>query len=154
RIQDGSFGAVVHLDALICLDIGAPGSVFADPHAPHPSHGQPGGPISDFLTHLASVCRLFAGRHTAARTSWRRRPGDAAAPFEEMRALVETETSTATLGFSANAQPDGFWVTVYGTRMTAALSLFEGSLRLQRRWSGPSALTPLRNGLAGGWSSS
>ena len=52
----------------------------------------------------------------------------------------------------AHAQPDGFWVTVYGTRMTASMSLFEGSLLLQRRWPGASALTPLMNGLAGGWS--
>src|SRR5262245_44520529 len=67
RVRDwiarGELGEVVHVDASLCLDIGAPGSVFADTNFPHPSHAQPGGPISDFLPHLAAIACLFVGRH-------------------------------------------------------------------------------------------
>jgi predicted dehydrogenase len=152
-IESGRFGEVVHVDAMLCLDVSAPGSVFADVHAPHPSHGQPGGPISDFLTHLASVCWLFVGGHTSSQTLWCKRGQGTTVPVDELRALVEGARGTASLGFSANAQPDAFVVRVFGTHMTAALGLFEGSLSLQRRWPGPSALTPLGNGIVGGWSS-
>jgi predicted dehydrogenase len=152
-IESGDFGEVVHVDAMISLNLSAPGSVFADVHAPHPSHGQPGGPISDFLPHLASLCWLFVGAHTSSRTLWSKRGQGTLAPVDELRALVEAERGTASLGFSANAQPDGFGVRVFGTRMTAALSLFEGSVSLQRRWPGSSAATPLMNGIVGGWSS-
>jgi predicted dehydrogenase len=152
-IESGRFGEVVHVDAMICLDIAAPGNVFADVHAPHPSHAQPGGPISDFLPHLASLCWLFVGKHTSAQTFWRKRAQSTPGPFDELRALVEGERGTASLAFSASSQPDAFAVRVFGTRMTAALSLFEGSLSLHRRWPGTSALTPLMNGIVGGWSS-
>ncbi|HEY8153961.1 MAG TPA: Gfo/Idh/MocA family oxidoreductase [Myxococcota bacterium] len=151
-IESGEFGEVVHVDAMICLDLAAPGSVFADVHAPHPSHAQPGGPISDFLTHLASLCSLFVGPHAAARTLWRKRNPQSALPFDEMRALVEAERGTATLAFSASSRPDAFAVCVQGTRMTAAMSLFEGGLSLQRRWPGNPAWTPLANGIATGGS--
>lgn len=151
-VESGRFGEVVHVDATLSLDLAAPGSVFADLHFPHPSHAMPGGPISDFLSHLASLSCLFVGRHGAARTIWRKRNERAPVPFDEMRSLVEAERGTASLGFSG-AQPDGFVVRVFGTRMTATMSLFEGSLGLQRAWPGNSALTPLLNGVEGGWTS-
>ncbi len=151
-IESGRFGEVVHVDATLSLDLAAPGSAFADLHFPHPSHAMPGGPISDFLSHLASICCLFVGDHVSARTIWRKRNPRAAAPFDEMRSLVEARRGTASLGFSA-AQPDGFVVRVFGTRMTAVMSLFEGSLGIQQGWPGNSALTPLMNGVTGGWTS-
>lgn len=152
-IENGRFGDVVHLDAVLSLDLAAPGSVFEDRHCPHPSYAQRGGPISDFLSHLASISCLFVGKHRSARAIWRKQNPRAAAPFDEMRALVEGERATATLAFSGSAQPDGFAVRVFGTRMTAAMSLFEGTLALQQRWPGNSALTPLLNGVTGGWRS-
>ena len=74
------------------------------------------------------------------------------APFDELRALVEAERGTASLGFSANARPDAFAVRVFGTQMTASMSLFEGALCLQRRRPGASAWTPLANGIDAAWS--
>jgi predicted dehydrogenase len=150
-IESGRFGEVVHVDATLCLDIAAPGSVFADAHCPHPSHAMPGGPISDFLTHLAAVTCLFVGAHRSTRTLWRKRNPGSHAAFDELRSLVEAERGTASLGFSASAQPDGFVVRVFGTRMTATMNLFEGSLEVQRRWPGNSAFTPLLNGVVAGW---
>ena len=150
-IESGLFGEVVHVDASLCLDIGAPGSAFADLGFPHPSHAMPGGPISDFLPHLAAIACLFVGRHRSARTLWRKRNPHGPAAFDELRSLVDAERGSASLVFSAGAQPDGFTVRVFGTRRTATLNLFEGSLTVQRRWPGNSALTPLLNGVIGGW---
>ena len=131
-IESGRFGEVVHVDAMICLDLAAPGSVFADRHAPHPSHAEPGGPISDFLTHLASLCWLFVGGHTSVRPSWRKRCANRRSRTTSCARSSKVERGTASLGFSANAGPNGFAVRVFGTRMTATMSLFEGALR----WSG------------------
>jgi predicted dehydrogenase len=36
RIKSGEFGAVIHVEVLICLDILGP-SAFADPNSPHPA---------------------------------------------------------------------------------------------------------------------
>jgi predicted dehydrogenase len=150
-IASGVLGEVVHVDVSMCLDIAAPGSVFADTSFPHPSHAQAGGPISDFLPHLAALACLFVGPHRSARTLWRKRDPRSPAAFDELRSLVEAERATASLLFSAGAQPDGFLVRVLGTRRTALLNLFEGSVVVQRRWPGNSALTPFLNGVAGGW---
>ena len=149
-IEGGRFGEVVHLDAMLCLGITAVGSAFADRHAPHPSERMPGGAISDFLPHLASLCWLFVGEHTAVQPSWRRRRSTSPLAYDELRALVEGAHGTAALGFSANGQPDVFGVRVYGTRMTATLNLFEGTLQVDRSWKGTHAWTPLLNGLNGG----
>jgi predicted dehydrogenase len=151
-IELGDFGEVVHVDALIALNLAAPGSVFSDEQLPHPSCAQPGGAISDFLTHLASIARLFIGPHQSAQAHWRKRDAASVLAYDELRALVIGERATASLCFSANAQPDSFTVRVFGTQRTASMNLFEGSLSLQQRWPGASPWTPLANGLCSGWS--
>ena len=50
RIESGEFGAVTHVEVLICLDILGPGG-FADPNSPHPALTLAGGAIADFLPH-------------------------------------------------------------------------------------------------------
>jgi hypothetical protein len=60
---------------------------------------------------------------------------------------VEGERATATLGFSATTQPDGFWLRVYGERMHAAANLFETRLTFDRVRPGPKPLRPVLNGL-------
>ena len=58
RIESGEFGAVTHVEVLICLDILGP-SGFADPNAPHPALTLAGGAIADFLPHLASLAHAL-----------------------------------------------------------------------------------------------
>src|SRR5262249_41259294 len=72
RIRSGEFGAVTHVEVLICLDILGPNG-FADPNSPHPALTLAGGAIADFLPHLASLAHLFVGPHRAARTVWTKR---------------------------------------------------------------------------------
>ena len=145
RIESGEFGEVTHVEVLICLDILGP-SGFADPNSPHPCLTLSGGPIADFLPHLASLAHLFVGPHRRAHSVWTKR-SPSVLPYDEFRAVVDAERGTATLGFSANSQPDGFWLRVYGKRMQATANLFETRLTFDRLRPGPKPLRPLLNGL-------
>src|SRR5664279_3948406 len=72
RIESGEFGAVTHVEVLICLNILGPDG-FADPNSPHPALKLAGGAIADFLPHLASLAHLFVGSHRSAKTVWTKR---------------------------------------------------------------------------------
>jgi predicted dehydrogenase len=147
-IASGDFGAVTHVDIVICIDILATGSPFADPNAPHPCLSMAGGAIADFLPHLASLAHLFVGPHRSAWTLWSKREiRPSPLPSDEFRALVDAERGSAFLGFSANTQPDAFWLRVYGEKMQAVANLFETRLTIARSGGGPKPLRPLFNGL-------
>ncbi len=145
KVDSGEFGAVVHVEAMICLDILGPGG-FADPNAPHAILKSPGGAISDFLPHLASMAHLFLGPHVKAHSVWRKRR-ESLAPFDEFHGLIDAERGTAALSFSASAKPDAFWVRVYGEKMLATANLFETRLTFNRLREGPPPLMSLNNGL-------
>lgn len=148
RIASGEFGAVTHVEVLICLDILGP-SGFADPNSPHPALDLAGGAIADFLPHLASLAHLFVGPHRAAHSVWtKRKPSPL--PFDEFRALVDAARGTAALGFSASSQPDAFWLRVYGERMQATANLFETRLTFDGPRNVPKPLRPFFGGLEEG----
>jgi predicted dehydrogenase len=148
RIESGEFGAVTHVEVLICLDILGPGG-FADPNSPHPSLALAGGAIADFLPHLASLAHLFVGPHRNAQAVWTKRKSSLL-PFDEFRAVLDAERGTAALGFSSNSQPDAFWLRVYGERMQATANLFETRLTFDRPRNVPKPLRPFFSGLEEG----
>jgi predicted dehydrogenase len=147
-IESGEFGDVVHVDAHFCSDILGKGSKHIDPNAPSPFHSLPGGPIVDFITHLAYLAHSFVGAHRTAHTAWANRSGEGSVRWDEFRALVAADRGTASLGFSAHAQPDVFSLRVHGTRMRATASLFEPLLCVERLRDGPPPLMPMWNGLS------
>jgi predicted dehydrogenase len=148
RIRTGHFGAVTHVEVLICLDIlGSDG--FADPNSPHPALTLAGGAIADFLPHLASLAHLFVGPHRTAQTVWTKRK-PSILPFDEFRAVVDAERGTAALGFSSNSRPDAFWLRVYGERMQATANLFETRLTFDGPRNVPKPLRPFFSGLEEG----
>jgi len=148
RIDCGEFGAVTHVEILICLDILGP-SGFADPNAPHPALTLAGGAIADFLPHLASLAHLFVGAHRTAQTVWTKRKSSPL-PFDEFRAVVDAERGTAALGFSTSSQPDAFWLRVYGEKMQATANLFETRVTFDRPRDVPKPLRPFLSGLEEG----
>lgn len=148
RIESGEFGAVTHVEVLICLDILGPGG-FADPNSPHPALTLAGGAIADFLPHLASLAYLFAGPHKTAHTVWTKRKSSVL-PFDEFRAVLEAEHGTAALGFSSSSQPDAFWLRVYGERMQATANLYETRLSFDGPRNVPKPLRPFFSGLEEG----
>jgi predicted dehydrogenase len=148
RIVAGEFGAVTHVEALICLDILGP-SGFTDPNSPHPALTLTGGAIADFLPHLASLAHLFVGPHRTAQTVWIKRKSSVL-PFDEFRAVLDAERGTASLGFSSGSQPDAFWLRVYGERTQATANLWETRLSFDGPRNVPKPLRPFFSGLAEG----
>ena len=148
RIKSGQFGAVTHVEVLICLDILGPGG-FADPNSPHPALKLAGGAIADFLPHLASLAHCFVGPHRTAKTVWTKRK-PSLLPFDEFRSVVAAERGTASLSFSSNSQPDAFWLRVYGERMQATANLFETRLTFDGPRNVPKPLRPFFSSLEEG----
>ena len=64
--------------------------------------------------------------------------------------MLDAERGTAALGFSASAQPDAFWLRVYGERMQASANLFETRLTFDGPRNVPKPLRPFFSGLAEG----
>ena len=121
-------------------------SGFADPNSPHPCLSLAGGAIADFLPHLASLAHLFVGAAPAG-----------ARGLDEAQAVRPAVRRVPRRGRSASAgrrrsasapaaQPDGFWLRVYGERMQATANLFETRLTFDRVRAGPKPLRPLLNG--------
>lgn len=147
-VESGTLGAVVHVDVMMSLNLFGPGG-FADPNARHPALTLAGGALADFLPHLASLAHRFIGVHRRAHAVWtKRRPS--ILPYDELHAVVEGEHGTATLGFSSTAQPDAFWLRVFGERGLASTNLWEARLTLERLRDCPKPLQPLLNGLEEG----
>jgi predicted dehydrogenase len=146
-VGSGELGDVIHVDVVFCQDLLGEGNRLTDPNAPHPSLSLPGGAIAEFLTHLAYLSYAFVGEHRSVRTKWDKRSSNSLLPSDELRALIVAERGTAMLMFSAHAQPDAFFVRVYGTRMCVEAHLFEPRVVCQRLRGGPRPLMPVLNGL-------
>jgi predicted dehydrogenase len=151
RVADGTLGDVTHVEVVVALAVLGEGSRMADPNLPHPSLALPGGVVAEFLTHMAYLAHAFVGRHGRVDSSWTSRVPLTPLPCDEFRALIEAESGTASLSFSAHSQPDAFYVRVHGTRMRAEAHLWEPRLVLEREGGVPKPLQPMRNGLACGW---
>jgi predicted dehydrogenase len=149
-IDSGQFGRVTHVEVFIALDILGEGSAFTDRNVPHPSTREPGGAIADFLTHLSYLACQFIGPHRSLDVIWKKLDPIHRLPADEFRAMIQGATATACLGFSAHTQPDAFWLTVQGTKMSARANLFESRLTVNKLRAGIRPLTPLINGLAEG----
>jgi predicted dehydrogenase len=147
-VESGDLGTLVHVDADLSVDVLGEGSPFADRNRPHPTLALPGGVVADFLPHLASLAYFLIGPHRGAHAVWSRRREDSPLAVDEMRALVEGEAATASLSFSATAQPDGFWLRAHGSRMRVEANLFEPRLTVERVRAVPPPLFPVLNGLS------
>jgi predicted dehydrogenase len=125
--NSGELGQVVHVDVLLSLDI-ISGGTLVDPNLPHPVLNEPGGAVMDFLPHMASLAHAFIGPHRSVSSVWHKRDQSSVLPIDEFRALVDAQHGTASLVFSANAQPDIFQVRVLTDRMRATAGLFTPKL--------------------------
>src|SRR5262249_38675150 len=111
-VASGDFGEIVDVHVTVFLNINASSSRYVDRNAPHPCVGMRGGAIADFLPHIGYIVCMFAGPPCEVRTVWSKRVSDSLLPADEFRALIKGERATAYAAFSANAQPNGFWVRV------------------------------------------
>ena len=153
RISDllarGVLGEIVDVQIFLSLDVYAPDSPYADRNVPHYGASLPGGIVGDFLTHMAYLTLGFIGAPEEVRTVWAKHNKSSPLVADEFRALVKGDRARAYLAFSGNAQTDGFWVRVAGTRAYAEANLFEPPrLSLRRRRSGEPAVAKLIDGIA------
>src|SRR3954469_5019339 len=135
----GELGTIAHVEIDLAVDVLGEGSPFADRNSPHPALELPGGIVSDFLPHLASLAYFLVGESRGVSTVWAE---------NELRALVEAERGTAAISFSAASQPDGFWLRVHGSRMRIERNLFEPRMTVERLRAAPAPLYPVLNGLS------
>lgn len=147
-VESGHFGAVCHVDVRFFQAVGDPAHPFGDPNAPHPTLSLSGGPISDFLPHMASLVYAFVGQHRRVQTLWRKRNASGLLPYDEFLAVVEAAGGAATMAFNANSRPEGFWLDVHGTTSQARINLYDGRLTIARARRGPLPLTAVSNGIA------
>ena len=131
------------------LNLVGAGSPYVDENAPHSGMVLHGGVIGDFLPHIAYLAHMFTGSVVDLRTIWTKHTAGSPLPADEFRGLIKGERATAYVDFSGNAQPNGFWVRVVGTRMYAETNLFEPPRLTVRRYrTGEPALMSLVDGIA------
>jgi predicted dehydrogenase len=151
RLQDlvvsGVMGDLLDVQIFLSLNILSADSPYMDQNVPYFGMALPGGVIGDFLTHLAYLAYMFTGSVSDLRTAWLKHTAGSMLTADEFRAFIKGKRATAYVAFSGNAQPDGFWLRLIGTRMHAEANLFEPpriTLRCLR--SGEPALTRLIDG--------
>jgi predicted dehydrogenase len=145
--EEGALGDIHHVDVTLCLDILGESSPFMDANLRHPALDLAGGPIGDFLPHLASLAHAFCGPLVDVQALWEKRRASSPLPYDELRALVRAARATASLTFSSHAQPDSFRLTVYGSRGRATADIFEHRLTRALLRSVPKPLAPFFNAL-------
>jgi predicted dehydrogenase len=148
-IAAGTFGRVHQIDVRFFQSITGEGHAFADPFVPHPTLRLRGGPITDFLPHMASLVHAFLGEPTDVHATWL--PGEAGltpVPYVDMVGTVRTDAGLATLSFGGRSGPDGFWISVFGEHAQARINLYEGRLTIDSIRGGPPPLRPVVNAVA------
>ena len=146
-VKSGELGEVVHVEVLMCLNILDKDYPAVDPNVHNPVLDLAGGVIADFLPHLAALTYSFCGPVQSVRTLWDKRTPSSPLPYDELRAVVRGARATATLVFSAHAQPDAFRLTVHGSRGRATADIFENRLTRATLRDVPKPLIPLFNAL-------
>jgi hypothetical protein len=105
--------------------------------------------IGDFLTHIAYLAAMFVGPAVDLRTIWTKRVQDSPLPADEFRGFIKGERAPAYVGFSANSQPNGFWIRVAGSRMHVEADLYTPPrLTVRRVRSSEPALANMIDGIA------
>lgn len=147
EVKRGVLGELVHVDVHLCLNVLDKDYPAVDPNLRSPVLDLTGGVIADFLPHLASLAHAFCGATHSVRTLWQKRSVSSPLPYDEFRALLRGSRSTASLVFSAHAQPDAFRITILGTRARATADIYENRLTRASLRPGPKPLIPLFNAL-------
>jgi predicted dehydrogenase len=152
-VADGSLGEVREVDVRMCLGVRKPGGRYVDENLPHPSHNLPAGVIHEFITHLCYLALRFmppGSDFPRVAAAWTKHGDDKLFRHDDLDALVIAGPVHARIRFTSHAQPDGFTVTVRGTRGWAETDLFQPHLRVVVPRKGGEQLTPLVNHFVNG----
>lgn len=151
-LKSGVLGEVVDLQIALTHKLYTPGSAYTDRSVPHFTNKMRGGPIADFLPHLSYLVLIFAGEVKRVNKSWTKRQSGSPLPYDEFRAQVEGEKCTASISFSGNGQPDGFWIRIIGTNLSLDTNLYDAPrMQIRRHRNLPPPLPALANGFSESW---
>jgi predicted dehydrogenase len=150
-IRRGMLGDVREVDVRIALPIRKPGGRYADESLPHPSHNLPAGVIHEFITHLCYLTLRFMpyGFYRVA-SAWSKHGDESLFKYDDLDALVIGGPVHGRIRFTSHTAPDGFTVTVRGTRGWAETDLFQPHLKVVVPRKGGKQLSPLVNQFANG----
>jgi predicted dehydrogenase len=146
-VDAGELGEIVEVQVQVHLSVHGKGSVFVDNNVSHYSASQRGGIVGDFITHMTYIAQMFVGGKAEPHILTSHFNAVAPQPEDEFRALLKGEKALGLLSFSGNAQPNGFWVKVFGTKGQVEVNLFEPP-RLVRRMvrSGALPIATMKDG--------
>lgn len=152
-VGEQGIGDVREVDVRMCLSVRKAGGRYADENLPHPSHDLPAGVIHEFITHLCYLALRFvpadAGFSRVA-AAWSKHGEDRLFKYDDLDALVIAGKVHARIRFTSHALPEGFTLTVRGTRGWAETDLFQPHLRVVVPRKGGEQLAPLVNQLVNG----
>ncbi len=147
----GAYGDLIEVQIEVHIAIHGEGSIYRDNNVPHFSATMRGGVVGDFITHMTYIAQMFIGNTAKTKTLWKNQAGDKAALADEFRAVLQSDKALAYLSFSGNAQPNGFWLRVIGTKGQGEANLFEPPRVSFRKLRGGAApIATLRDGVAEG----
>jgi predicted dehydrogenase len=129
-VADGRLGEVHDVEVRMALDLHAADGRYADTSLPHSSHALPCGVLHEFVTHLCYLALRFMPSVDRVAARWTKRRSDALLKYDELDAMIDGPAVHGRLRFSSAGGPDGFVLTVRGTRGWAAADLFQPHLRL------------------------
>ncbi|NEQ32464.1 MAG: Gfo/Idh/MocA family oxidoreductase [Leptolyngbya sp. SIO4C5] len=145
-IAAGELGDVQEIEVRLALDIRG-GGRYADENLPSPVHKLPAGVIHDFITHLCYLVFAFAPEASFDRISaaWSNHGGGDLFKYDDLDALLISDTLHSRIRFSCRTQPDCFYLCVRGSNGYAETDLFQPYLRCVKPRSAGKQLTPLVN---------
>lgn len=152
-LRDGQLGEVREVDVRMCLNVRKPGGRYIDDNLPHPSHNLPAGVIHEFITHLCYLALRFMppdSDFSRVAAAWTKHGDDRLFRHDDLDALVIAGPVHARIRFTSHALPEGFAVTVRGTKGWAETDLFQPHLRVVIPRKGGEQLTPLVNHFVNG----
>jgi predicted dehydrogenase len=148
-VESGNIGDILEVQIINSLNIVGDRSAYSDKNSPHFALSLPGGPIGDFLPHIAYIAYMFTGRILGVRTIWEKRMPHSPIPADEFRGLIKGTRASAYVSFNGTAKVEGFWLRVVGTRMRVETNLYEPPrFTVRRLRRGEPALMTLLDGVA------
>ena len=123
--KSGQLGDIIEVQILNSINLIGEQSPYIGASAPHFALSLPGGPIGDFLPHIAYLAHMFTGEVLEVRTIWEKRVHNTPLRADEFRGLIKGARASAYVSFNGAAKVEGFWVRVVGTNMRIETNLYE-----------------------------
>ena len=152
QVEDsGVLGDIRDVELRLNLNIRGVGP-FADPNYPSPLHRLPGGAVHDYLPHMTYLLLHLAPVECFNRVAaaWTNHGGGTLFKYDDLDAVLLSDSVHGRLWFTAYEFPGSFVVTVRGTRGLVETDLFQPYLRMEVPRPPSRELAPIVNHLVNG----